>query len=343
MKSSWDTRLLLLGCLVLSLLQSSYTYINLKSGYGPFLFPGIAGGGTVGVHTFTSTGNMAGHIPKNAMRVYSSDIEDDLFNSLAEEFYSTTAIKDDFEAPKKINRQPRYEDEDCDIDVTEVDAHGDREISRYRKRKKTPRHNNFRKTEIGDSLKNPSMTELRYYIQQHFSKLCKLIIRDFQTAYIARFGKEGSKKGFLWRDIRTACYITQWSGEKKLEAKRVFIRNRMKDFLYSHEMNDELFWEVMDLEWEQYGAELILPPPTEEQLAKSNERLLKEGKEPLTMPETPPYPDLDRDDIIQRIFEIGREVRDFDLEDKIQEILELYEKTIEAVENDRLKIRRHDR
>ncbi len=84
MKSSWDTRLLLLGCLVLSLLQSSYTYINLKSGYGPFLFPGIAGGGTVGVHTFTSTGNMAGHIPKNAMRVYSSDIEDDLFNSLAE-------------------------------------------------------------------------------------------------------------------------------------------------------------------------------------------------------------------------------------------------------------------
>ena len=58
---------------------------------------------------------------------------------VSEEFYSTTAIKDDFEPPKKITHQPRYEDEDCDIDVTEVDAHGDREISRYRKRKKTPR------------------------------------------------------------------------------------------------------------------------------------------------------------------------------------------------------------
>ena len=160
---------------------------------------------------------------------------------------------------------------------------------------------------------------------------------------MARFGKEGSKKGFLWRDIRTACFITQWSGDKRLEAKRVFIRNRMKDFLYSHELNDELFWDVMDLEWDRYGAELVLPPPSKEQLANTNARRLKEGKDLVTMPGAPPYPDLSSDSIINRMLEISKEIRDFELEDKILEILELYEKTIGAVEIDKLRIRRQKR
>jgi len=276
------------------------------------------------------------------MRIYSSEIEDDLFNSLAEEFYSSTVYKEDYEKPKK-RRQNSYEDEDNNFNVDEENMEGEEDSVRFQKKKKPLRHNNFRKIELRADEKNPLMTEVRYYIQQHFSGLCKLIIRDFQEAYVARFGKEGSKKGFLWRDIRTACYVTQWSGDKRLEAKRVFIRNRMKDFLYSHELNDELFWETMDMEWDQYGAELVLPPPSEEQLVKSNARRLKEGKEPLTMPESPPYPDIDRDAIMQRIFEIGREIRDFELEEKIEQMLELYEKTIDAVESDKLRIIRHDR
>lgn len=351
MRSPCIVKHLLLTGLLLALLQICHTFSKAKTSCISSFTSMVQTWNRFDVHLGTSGDEwrrvfirkMRGERSIDRMRIYSSEIEDDLFDSLAEDFYSSTVFKEDHETSKKPRRQSTYDDEEYNFDTEEEDMKEDEESLRYQKKKKPLRHNNFRKTELLADEKNPLMTEVRYYIQQHFSKLCKLIIRDFQEAYVARFGKEGSKKGFLWRDIRTACYITQWSGDKRLEAKRVFIRNRMKDFLYSHELNDELFWEVMDIEWDQYGAELVLPPPSEEQLAKSNARRLKEGKEPLTMPKAPPYPNMDRNGIIKRIFEIGREIRDFEQEEKIQEMLELYEKTIDPVESDKLRIRRHDR
>ena len=99
------------------------------------------------------------------------------------------------------------------------------------------------------------MTELKFHFQAHFSLVMKAIAKDMTSAYLIETGSSESASCFSAKDIRNAFRGNLWNHDKRVEQRRIFTRFRLKYFLKLYDVGLEHFWEAIETNWGDYGAD----------------------------------------------------------------------------------------